>query len=125
MTCDRVIIINKGKISASDTPQNLVTRRLEGSDVMVEVKAKPNEVIPKLKAVSGVSDVIEESFQKGYCQLRVKMKKVKPDITEKIHEVVMKNEWPLRELSLKHGTLEDAFVALVKKEEHQQESKKS
>lgn len=125
MTCDRVIIINQGKIRASDTPQNLVNRRLEGSDIMVEVKAKPAQVIPQLKAITGVSDVTEESFQKGYSRLRVSMKKVKLDMTEKIHEVVIKNDWKLRELSLQHGTLEDAFVAIVKKEQNQNESKKS
>ena len=34
MTCDRVMIINRGKLKASDTPQNLIRRRHEGSDLV-------------------------------------------------------------------------------------------
>ncbi len=39
MTCDRVVIINKGKIAAVDTPQNLTSQLKGGQKVRVEVQA--------------------------------------------------------------------------------------
>src|ERR1700741_2384548 len=39
MTCDRVVIINKGKVAAVDTPQNLTTQLKGGQKIRVEVQA--------------------------------------------------------------------------------------
>src|SRR4051812_26975865 len=56
-TCNRVIIIDKGKIVAVDTPQNLRSQ-VQGADrITVEVEGPPTEVAAKLRAVPGVAAV--------------------------------------------------------------------
>ena len=39
MTCDRVVIINKGKVAAVDTPQNLTSQLKGGQKVRVQTQA--------------------------------------------------------------------------------------
>src|SRR6266536_2226258 len=57
MTCGRVVIINKGRVVAEDTPENL-THRLQGAaTVRVEVKGETPELEATLAAVPGVKAV--------------------------------------------------------------------
>jgi len=57
MTCGRVVIINKGRVVAEDTPGNL-TRRLRGSGTMrLEVRGEAQAAADALSAVAGVTAV--------------------------------------------------------------------
>jgi ABC-2 type transport system ATP-binding protein len=54
MTCGRVVIINKGKVVAEDTPDNL-THRLQGAATLrVEVRGPRDPVLDTVRAVPGV-----------------------------------------------------------------------
>jgi gliding motility-associated transport system ATP-binding protein len=54
MTCGRVVIINKGRVVAEDTPDNL-TRRLQGAGtIRLEVRGDEAQALAALKAVPGV-----------------------------------------------------------------------
>jgi ABC-2 type transport system ATP-binding protein len=54
MTCGRVVIINKGRVVAEDTPDNL-TRRLKGAGtIRVEARGEAASVLEALRAVPGV-----------------------------------------------------------------------
>ena len=54
MTCGRVVIINKGRVVAEDTPENL-TRRLKGAGtIRVEARGDAASVLEAVKAVPGV-----------------------------------------------------------------------
>src|SRR5579883_2605797 len=54
MTCDRVVIINRGRIAAIDTPANLTTQLKGGQSVIVEVQADRNAVSALLRDIPGV-----------------------------------------------------------------------
>src|SRR5438552_5896581 len=57
MTCGRVVIINKGRVVAEDTPENL-THRLQGAaTVRLEVRGDSPELEATLAGVSGVKTV--------------------------------------------------------------------
>ena len=57
MTCGRVVIINKGRVVAEDTPENL-THRLQGAaTVRLEVRGEPPRLEATLAAVPGVKSV--------------------------------------------------------------------
>jgi ABC-2 type transport system ATP-binding protein len=57
MTCGRVLIINKGRVVAEDTPDNL-THRLQGSEgLRVEVRGEAGAVELALRGVAGVASV--------------------------------------------------------------------
>src|SRR6185312_6081212 len=54
-TCDRVIIIDKGKIVAVDTPENL-RAQVQGADLIsLEVEGPAGEVASKLRSISGLA----------------------------------------------------------------------
>src|SRR5450755_3308122 len=57
MTCSRVIIINKGKIEACDTPQNLLGEIRTAGGVFVEAKVGSDDGAEELKKIAGVKDV--------------------------------------------------------------------
>ena len=55
MTCDRVVIINKGKIAAVDTPQNLTSQLKGGQRIRVEVQAPERPLQELLTQIPGAS----------------------------------------------------------------------
>ena len=65
MTCGRVVIINKGRVVAEDTPDNL-THRLRGAGALrVDVRGEPAAVETALRAVPGVIEVHPRSGDAG------------------------------------------------------------
>src|SRR5271154_5096893 len=66
MTCDRVVIINKGKVAAVDTPQHLTTQLKGGQKVHVEVKAPEKPLQDALTQISGINRVQIESVAGGH-----------------------------------------------------------
>ena len=50
MTCDRVVIINRGRIAAVDTPANLTTQLKGGQNVRLEVAADENAASAALRS---------------------------------------------------------------------------
>ena len=62
MTCDRVVIINKGKIAAVDTPQNLTSQLKGGQKIRVEVQAPEKALRDALTQVSGTTRVDTEQL---------------------------------------------------------------
>ncbi|MBE9116329.1 ABC transporter ATP-binding protein [Lusitaniella coriacea LEGE 07157] len=57
MTCDRVAIINRGKMVATDTPDNLMAQLTEGSGYELEVEGNIEQLRPLLQEVPGVREV--------------------------------------------------------------------
>jgi ABC-2 type transport system ATP-binding protein len=115
MTCDRLLIIHRGKLLASDTPQGLVRRRLEGGDLIVELDANPGKASAALKKLKGVTSVDEERNLGGWVRYKI-ASKGSPDLAEKVFELAIERKWKIREMSRRDVSLEDAFVDLVKGE---------
>jgi ABC-2 type transport system ATP-binding protein len=65
MTCGRVVIINKGRVVAEDTPDNL-THRLRGAGALrVDVRGEPAAVETALRAIPGVIEVYPRAGEAG------------------------------------------------------------
>src|SRR6202035_397254 len=60
MTCDRVVIINRGKIAAVDTPANLASQVRGGQRIRLELSAPEPQLRQALAEVSGVNRVSVE-----------------------------------------------------------------
>jgi len=60
MTCDRVVIINRGRIAAIDTPANLTQQLKGGQNVLLEVAADQNAVSAAVREIPGVRKVTAE-----------------------------------------------------------------
>ena len=111
MTCSRVIIINKGRIEASDTPANLLGEIRTAGGVVLEAKVGSDNGAEELKKITGVRDVT--SAADGDWQrfsLRVESG---ADVREEVFQLAAQRRWSVRELSQRRATLEDVFVELT------------
>ncbi|XCP85419.1 ABC transporter ATP-binding protein [Roseburia hominis] len=111
--CDYIMIISKGKLVASDTPENL-ERMLEGQQT-IEILAKGKE--KEVKAiVETVSDVKRAEYEPGNEEGTVHVSltpKEGKDIRENVFHAFAKSACPLLMLMHSRSTLEDVFLELT------------
>jgi ABC-2 type transport system ATP-binding protein len=115
-TCHRVIIIDRGKIVAVDTPQNL-RLQLQGAErVSIEVQGPASDIMSKLKAMPGVVTVqkIAENDSRHRFQVEGELRK---DIRSDLARTIVQNGWGLYELQSATMSLEDIFLKLTTAEE--------
>ena len=115
MTCSRVIIINKGKIVASDTPENLTKLIEGGGTVRAEIRGDRSVIERELGALPGVKNVTIETSNDGFVCATV-FAPPHNDVRVHIYEKAAANKWTLRELSRVRQTLEDVFVSITRVE---------
>ena len=120
-TCHRVIIIDRGKIVAVDTPQNLRSQLQGAERVSVEVQGPAAEVMSKLKAMSGVVDVRKVGEMDGRQQLQIEGE-LKKDIRSDVARTIVQNGWGLYELHSATMSLEDIFLELTTAEEAEKQT---
>ena len=113
MTCDRVVIINKGKIAAVDTPQNLTSQLKSGQKVRLEVQAPGDAVKSALAQVPGVSRVQVEQLPSGAHSIVTIETAQGADIRSDIAAKIIASGWPLYELRGVSLSLEDIFLELT------------
>ena len=113
LTCARVLVINRGRIEASDTPANLTKLVRGGGSIALEVKAPAAELIARIKALPEVEDVEVALPTEGEWTTAKIFTKPGVDVRESVYGVVRQNNWPLRELSRVKATLEEAFIELT------------
>lgn len=125
--CDYILIISKGKLVASDTPENL-ERNLGDSDLIeVETKASPDEVRRILETVDGIRSISTKYLENGITWAQVQEKK-NTDIREKVFQAFAQNHQPLLKLNPLQVSLEDVFMELTQSdraaEEYAEKAKK-
>jgi len=115
MICDRVLIINEGRIVAEDTPKNLA-EGLQGVDRLeVEVGGPVAQVLPILKGIAGVNDVAHVN-NNGRHTYTIQAEAGK-DLRNEISRAVISNGWSLQGLQLVGMSLEEIFLRLTTHEE--------
>jgi ABC-2 type transport system ATP-binding protein len=113
MTCDRVVIINKGKIAAVDTPQNLTTQLKSGQRIQIEVRAPEKPLQDLLGQIPGASRVnVDASRADGHMLATVEAAPGN-DIRSLIAARVIEKNWELFELRGVSMSLEDIFLELT------------
>ena len=113
MTCNRVIIINRGRIEAADTPENLVNAMRAAGGIRLEAKAAPGDDAPALLgAIAGVKEVCAEPAEEGWSHFTLRTEPGR-DPREELWRFTRDRNWTVRELSLRRATLEDVFVELT------------
>jgi len=114
MICDRVLIMNKGKIVASGTPGTLVGVLRGNPRVIAEISGAPDKVQASLEKIPGVVKVSFESvgeWNRYTCDC-LKDADVKPEI----FRVISSNGWLMRVLVAEKRNLEDVFVEVTMEE---------
>lgn len=106
--CNRVIVINKGKIVADDHIDNLQKYLQTAFTILLEVKGTINqELLSKLNGVSSVQHN-NNSFEI----------KANHDVREEIAKLASTHGWLILSMSLKEGSLEEVFYNLTQKKEN-------
>jgi ABC-2 type transport system ATP-binding protein len=115
MTCSRVIIINRGRIEACDTPENLLGRIRTAGGVTVEAKVGHDDGVEELKKIAGVRDV--SASRDGDWDVFALRVEANTDVREEVYRLANARHWTLRELSQRRATLEDVFVEITHPDE--------
>ena len=111
-TCERVVIINKGRVVAVDTPDNL-TSRLQGSETMyVQVDAGGADAITTLSRIPGVTRVVESDHRSGVAGYEVESQHGQ-DVRRDLARTIVTNGWGLLELRPMRMSLEEIFLELT------------
>lgn len=113
--CDYILIISKGKLAASDTPENL-ERLMNGSEtVEIEVKAEPAEVRDILRTVKGIKKVETDKNPDGTTAAKIEAKDGL-DVREEIFFAFAEKRCPLLTLKTSKASLEEVFMELTQGE---------
>jgi len=115
MVCDKVMIINGGKILASDTPSNLVSTMRAAGRISIEVKADPEKARGKMASLDHVKKVINERSRDDWEEFSVLVESG-TDTRERLARLAQDEDWPLRSLHRHDATLEDVFVELTRRD---------
>ena len=111
-TCQRVVIINKGRVVAVDTPENL-TARLRGSETMyMQVAAPVAEVGPALEKIPGTRRVSATESRTGLIDVEIDSEQG-VDVRRELAATVVNRGWGLLELRPMRMSLEEIFLSLT------------
>jgi ABC-2 type transport system ATP-binding protein len=111
-TCQRVVIINKGRVVAIDTPDNL-TARLRGSETMyLQVDTMGADAAAALARVPGVTRVVEADRRDGMAGYEIDSERGR-DVRRDLSRAVVTSGWGLLELRPMRMSLEDVFLSLT------------
>ena len=108
ISCDRVIIINEGKIVTEDSLEDLNKKMRKGKrQLQLKVKKSDKNLISKIEAVKGVL-----SAQETPSGLTLDIEKDET-INEEVAKVVISNSYGFIELREQSLNLEDLFIRLT------------
>jgi ABC-2 type transport system ATP-binding protein len=111
-TCQRVVIINKGRVVAVDTPENL-TARLKGAETMyVQVDAAGVDAGAALAAVPGVTRVVPADGRTGPGGFEVESARG-TDVRRELARTIVQHGWGLLELRPMRMSLEEIFLQVT------------
>lgn len=114
--CDYILIISKGKLVASDTPENLELLRNGASSLELEVKAAPETARAILSTIDDIDAMEMHSENENHTRVKLETKNG-ADIREAVFYAFAEEKCPLLEMKTAKASLEDIFMELTQKEE--------
>ena len=117
--CEKVIIINKGKIVAIDSPENLENKVEEGNSVLVVVEDLNNKIMSIKEVIPAIQEIkLMKDLEDGTKQYMISCNTdTDTDIRKSIFEEFAKAGITIFELKKAEATLEDAFMKLISQKE--------
>ena len=115
MTCEKIVIINGGRIAGEGTPESLIAQLKEGEVLRASIGGPGQEVLSMIRAMDGVIDVAIES---GGEEEGVFIITSQPgtDVRDGLARQIVDGGYALRELRGLDMTLEDIFLRLTTEE---------
>jgi len=113
-TCERVVIINQGRVVAEDTPENLTARLSGGERILLTVAGDELKWRQAAEKVEGIRQI--EIVPAGEGLLNIKVESA-GDVRRELARLTVRQNMDLLELRKETFTLEDIFLHLITKEE--------
>lgn len=114
--CDKVMIINKGRLIVSDTPDNLTTRMQTSQSVSMLVKGDLDTVVEALNGLDQIKDVKAEKNEEGL--LKIEVQGIgNQDAREEIFYCLADLKSPILEMKTSSMSLEDIFLEVTREDD--------
>jgi len=110
--CDYVMIIAKGQLVASDTPENLSKLMLGSNTVTCTVHGTRKQLVPALSALDAKEIQYENTPNEEQIKVKITTEKDR-DIREELFYALAKANCPILELTSSSMSLEDVFLELT------------
>lgn len=114
MTCQRVLIMNRGRIVAENTPEGLARDLGQTDRVILRIKHPPQNAIEELENLDGVNRAEQIEDECGAYSIEAS---AAHDIRPELATHIVNEGWGLLEMKREDITLEDIFVDLITREE--------
>ena len=112
--CDKIIIINNGRLMAYDTPDNIARVMEESKELYVTVKGDMDRVRESVEAISGISSVEYEPGEND-SEIRMVIKTHDNlDVREQLFNKMALMNTPIIEMRYHEVSLEEIFLSLTK-----------
>ena len=119
--CQKVLIISKGKMVASDTPENLEKLLVASDTIELTVEASEQEAKEILAGVSGIREITAAEGRENRCRLQLQMDK------QQNHDIICRDVFfafsrrsrAILQMTTAKATLEEIFMELTSGEEKQ------
>lgn len=111
--CDKIVVINEGKVVANDTEENLSMKLAGDHRLVCRIDGRKEDVLRALKKIDGVDKVVCDSERSGnICDYRIEAKEG-TDIRYDIFNAMVENRWYLLGMKSSEMSLEDIFLKLT------------
>ena len=122
-TCQRVIVINKGKIVANDTPENLSSQMNDKKQISVIITGPPKEVQKALSESNVFKSVVIDEQTDGQARFILEYdNSIQPQ--KALFAILSKRDWNMLELKNFNSSLENIFMEIIEKENDAEGEKK-
>lgn len=116
VVCERVVVINEGRIVAVDKPENLAVRLRGSEQIRLEVRGPVRDVTARLRQVEGVRDLRRDQVDGNVCIYTLECQPGS-NLREKLASMIVQQGWGLLGLQAITMSLEDIFLELTTREE--------
>jgi ABC-2 type transport system ATP-binding protein len=110
--CERVIIINAGRVGFSQSLAEIESESL----ILLDVRGPADAVAGTLRGLSGVAQVKQHGQEDGVASFEIRAKEDR-DLREDLSRAIVDKGWLVTRLDLKHRKLEDAFFDVLREDD--------
>ncbi|MCB6615212.1 ATP-binding cassette domain-containing protein [Ruminococcus sp. 210702-SL.1.03] len=110
--CDKIIVINEGRIVADDTETNLSDKLIGSHILTAKIEGEYESVAKKVLAIEGVEVCRQVNENEGVIEYRIETEEGR-DIRRELFNAMAENGTPILELRSAELSLEDIFLRLT------------
>ncbi len=114
--CDRIVVINRGRIVADDTEKNILAGFDDEKNIYLTAQGDKQSVLDSLEAISGAQKVSCKKAKGGELEIVIKSAK-DSDIRRQVFDSAAKGGWAILEMRTSKPTLEEIFIRLTEQKE--------